>query len=103
MPLTAKGSEIKSAMVKQYGEKKGTSVFYASKNKGTIKGVDETQLPRHEHEDKAKFNELERRLQKLEGRGDEINWLMDAVTHLNKGADSLTKRVDAMRRKKDCP
>ena len=40
MPLTAKGREIKSAMTKQYGEEKGESVFYASKNKGTITGVD---------------------------------------------------------------
>jgi hypothetical protein len=40
MPLTKKGAEIKSAMTKEYGEKKGTSVFYASKNAGTIKGVD---------------------------------------------------------------
>lgn len=39
MPLTKKGSKIKSAMVKEYGEKKGESVFYASANKGTIKGV----------------------------------------------------------------
>ena len=29
------------AMRKQYGKKEGESVFYASKNKGTIKGVDE--------------------------------------------------------------
>jgi len=27
-------------MVKEYGAKKGESVFYASKNKGTIKGVE---------------------------------------------------------------
>jgi hypothetical protein len=40
MPLTKKGEEIKSAMQKQYGEKKGESVFYASRNKGTITGVD---------------------------------------------------------------
>lgn len=40
MPLTSKGNEIKSAMIKEYGEKKGTSVFYASKNKGNITGVD---------------------------------------------------------------
>jgi hypothetical protein len=26
-------------MEKQYGKKKGDSVFYASENKGTIKGV----------------------------------------------------------------
>jgi hypothetical protein len=40
MPLTAKGEKIEGAMEKQYGEKKGEKVFYASKNKGTISGVD---------------------------------------------------------------
>ena len=39
MPLTTKGSKIKSAMTKKYGEKKGEQIFYASANKGTIKGV----------------------------------------------------------------
>ena len=39
MPLTEKGRKIKKAMVKQYGKKKGEQVFYASENKGTIKGV----------------------------------------------------------------
>ena len=39
MPLTKKGEKIKRAMVKQYGSKKGTQVFYASQNKGTITGT----------------------------------------------------------------
>mgnify|MGYP001588208596 CR=1 FL=1 len=39
MPLTKKGTKIKSAMVKTYGAKKGEEVFYASANKGKIKGV----------------------------------------------------------------
>lgn len=39
MPLNAKGRKILKAMKKQYGAKKGKSVFYASENKGTIKGV----------------------------------------------------------------
>lgn len=39
MPETPKGKKIKKAMQKQYGKKKGTSVFYASANKGTITGV----------------------------------------------------------------
>lgn len=39
MPLTAKGSKIMSAMAKEYGAKKGKQVFYASANKGKIKGV----------------------------------------------------------------
>lgn len=39
MPLTRKGEKIKAAMEKQYGAEKGKQVFYASENKGTIKGV----------------------------------------------------------------
>lgn len=39
MPLTKKGNTILAAMVKEYGVKKGKNVFYASQNKGTIKGT----------------------------------------------------------------
>jgi len=39
MPLNKKGKKIMSAMKKEYGSKKGESIFYASENKGTIKGV----------------------------------------------------------------
>jgi hypothetical protein len=39
MPLTDKGSKILNAMEKEYGEKKGKSVFYASENKGKLHGV----------------------------------------------------------------
>ena len=39
MPLTEKGKKIMKSMKKQYGKKKGATVFYASKNKGVIKGV----------------------------------------------------------------
>ncbi|HUX02713.1 MAG TPA: hypothetical protein VMY35_17260 [Phycisphaerae bacterium] len=39
MPLTKKGAKIYAAMAAQYGKKKGKRVFYASANKGTIKGV----------------------------------------------------------------
>lgn len=39
MPLNKKGKEIKAAMQKHYGRKMGERVFYASENKGTIKGV----------------------------------------------------------------
>ena len=42
MPLTAKGEKIRSAMHAQYGAKKGESVFYASINKGNIKGAEKT-------------------------------------------------------------
>lgn len=40
MPLTSKGNKIMAAMGKQYGPEKGKRVFYASANKGTIKGVE---------------------------------------------------------------
>ena len=40
MPLTKKGKKIMSAMKKEYGTKKGEKIFYATKNKGKIKGVD---------------------------------------------------------------
>lgn len=39
MPVTKKGAKIKKAMEKEYGKEKGEKVFYASANKGTIKGV----------------------------------------------------------------
>jgi hypothetical protein len=42
MPFTKKGKKIMSAMKSEYGDKKGESVFYASRNKGTIKGVEKT-------------------------------------------------------------
>jgi len=39
MPLTKKGKKIMTNMKQEYGSKKGENVFYASANKGTIKGV----------------------------------------------------------------
>lgn len=38
-PLTAKGRKIKRSMEKEYGKKRGERIFYASENKGKIKGV----------------------------------------------------------------
>ena len=40
MPLNKKGKKIMRSMKDQYGEKEGKAVFYASKNKGTISGVE---------------------------------------------------------------
>jgi hypothetical protein len=34
MPLTASGEKVMENMTKEYGDKKGKSVFYASINKG---------------------------------------------------------------------
>ena len=39
MPLSKKGTKIKKSMEQQYGKEKGKQVFYASANKGIIKGV----------------------------------------------------------------
>lgn len=38
--MTAKGKKIKRAMKRQYGADKGEQVFHASRNKGTITGVE---------------------------------------------------------------
>jgi len=40
MPMTSKGRKIMRAMHRRYGKKKAKQVFYASRNKGTIRGVD---------------------------------------------------------------
>lgn len=40
MPLSDKCEKIMRAMKRKYGAKKGKRVFYASRNKGTIRGVD---------------------------------------------------------------
>lgn len=42
MPFTKKGKKIMSAMKSEYGGKKGEKVFYASRNKGTISGVEKS-------------------------------------------------------------
>ena len=39
MPLTKKGKKIMKSMKKSYGKKRGEQIFYATKNKGKIKGV----------------------------------------------------------------
>lgn len=45
MPLTSKGETILAEMKKKYGEEEGKRVFYASKNAGTISGVDQLLSP----------------------------------------------------------
>lgn len=40
MPLTPKGRKILRNMQQEYGTERGKSVFYAARNKGTIKGVE---------------------------------------------------------------
>ena len=47
MPLTSKGKKIMRSMKKEYGPKKGEKVFYASRNKGTISGVEKMKKGGH--------------------------------------------------------
>ena len=51
MPLTTKGKKIMKAMKKQYG-KEAEAVFYASKNKGVIKGVDKKRKTKNKKSNK---------------------------------------------------
>ena len=44
MPLTSKGKKIMRSMKEEYGPKKGEKVFYASRNKGTISGVERMKM-----------------------------------------------------------
>lgn len=39
MPLSFKGRKIKKKMEEEYGKEKGDRVFYASENKGRIRGL----------------------------------------------------------------
>jgi len=39
MPLSKKGKKILTSMKKQYGTKKGKSVFYATEHSGKLKNV----------------------------------------------------------------
>jgi hypothetical protein len=46
MPLNKKGRKIMGSMKEQYGKNRGEQVFYASKNKGVIKGVEKRKTRR---------------------------------------------------------
>jgi hypothetical protein len=56
MPLTEKGQEVMQNMQEQYGEKKGESVFYASKNAGKLTGVDQYPVTPYPQCDPWKLN-----------------------------------------------
>lgn len=66
MPLTGKGEKIKGAMEEKYGSEKGERVFYASKNKGTITGVDDARIPLEEGKSKEAVS---RNVNRLVGKG----------------------------------
>ena len=71
MPLTDKGKKIMSAMKKQYG-KNAERVFYAAKNKGTIKGVDVMKAFKGAQADTKK----EHITSSQKGMGKVVKWLM---------------------------
>ncbi len=50
MPLTDKGKKIMGSMKEQYGDKRGEQVFYASRNKGRIEGVEKATGKSHRHD-----------------------------------------------------
>lgn len=76
MPLTAKGTEILSAMQKEYGEKEGERVFYASRNAGVVSGVDSE----YELTGKSVFN---------------LDNMAEQISSLGSEAKRLAERMDA--------
>ena len=70
MPLTDKGETIKGAMAKEYGPEKGERVFYASKNAGTISGVDDTTSLMDRL--KSRFDEITDEVNKISQRCDDL-------------------------------
>lgn len=55
MPLTKKGRKIKRAMEKTYGKEKGEDVFYASQQKGKIKGTHHSAAMGSFHDKRSKL------------------------------------------------
>lgn len=101
MPLTEKGEKIKGAMEKQYGPEKGEKVFYASKNKGKITGVDELTVSNSSWK-------LDIAIPK-EARLDDNQHMgftgasAEPVKQLVAGCDALAKRLDAFEKRKQQP
>lgn len=95
MPLTSKGEKIKSAMKEKYGEKKGEQVFYASKNKGTITGVDKRRGDNDPHLGFADPNPPP--VGELRERPDTTQIARRLVAH----CDSLGRRLDAFEKRKN--
>jgi hypothetical protein len=89
VPLTEKGEKILANMKSQYGEKRGTEVFYASKNAGKISGVDTDDA-----------------VGKRVGIGDDnqhmgfTSGLAQPITKLITECDGLAARIDAFERRR---
>jgi hypothetical protein len=117
MPLTAKGEEIKSAMEKTYGKEKAERVLYASKNAGTISGidalmerVDAERDPKEKEGGKYNQQAVERAIEQAERRGGKIGGeerrlihallkgrgdIADACQAALDACESLNRRLDA--------
>jgi hypothetical protein len=97
MPLTEKGEKILASMKEQYGEEKGTRVFYASINAGKIKGA------HHSADDDAQHmgfsNEQAQKVQQLTDACDRLISRMDAFEarqHQRKPKAVKPKKKDNM-------
>ena len=96
MPLTKKGQKIKAAMQSEYGAKKGESVFYASINKGKIKGAEKggkvrsesVSAERREHMGPLREVREESRRWDTEGFGGKV---MHPMRHASKAASGRWK------------
>lgn len=104
-PLTPKGEEVLAAMKKQYGDKKGESVFYASANKGTISGVhdasEEEGAEDLDPDDPEEAAQNRMRLQSSsEGKGSKIT-LPRGGEELRRG--NVLRRLEQRGASKDCP
>jgi hypothetical protein len=97
MPLTSKGSEIKRAMSKEYGPAKGEEVFYASRNKGTISGVDAADRADEDLSPRA----LRLLIQDIEGDLEELRRAKRPHDHLVKKRARLIKQLETAEMKND--
>lgn len=88
MPLTPKGNKIMSNMKQQYGNKKAKKVFYASRNAGTISGVDPGSKVSSSKQDRPGRSIID---VECHQRAPETKKLCDVFTHpVHKGYDDIT-------------
>jgi hypothetical protein len=96
MPLTTKGESILQSMEREYGSKKGEGVFYASRNAGTISGVDAAcaRVADAVRSDEFKTVTGVNRVRLLKGtKSEEGRWAVASP----KGQSQFDKEIDARR------